>query len=271
MKRTEVSHFSHVLGAVQRTGRLPGGSVRGLPNGRSVDGLHGFHSFALEISEAQREWQLGRARSAHERIKQLEFQFNGIAGRWDSSVSSLISDIRQGKQLKNLEKLKELKAAQIKMQQLISNARKAFQDLVTALDHDAIAKVRESGGGQPETRFVASQDPSVSPADSRPTEVSRDLTPDAKELGSFAANYRCGAKLQLASNEHEGFRIVPELEAGKFYYLAGLKPPRVIRIRELRREVILVFDTIQLHEATLTTNELADFVRKGIWVLVHDD
>lgn len=72
MKRTDVSHFSHVLAAVQRTGSLAGGSVRRLPNGNFIDGLQGIHSVALEIAEAQKELQLARVRSALERIKQLE-------------------------------------------------------------------------------------------------------------------------------------------------------------------------------------------------------
>lgn len=143
MPRTNVSHFSHVLAAIQRTTKIPGGEVRGLPNGRSISGLQGTQSFANELSEAQREFEQHRVRAAVERVKQMEIQFNVLAGRWDASVGALIADIRQGKQLKNLEKLKELKAAQVRMQQLFSPVRKAFQDLVTALDHDAIAQARE--------------------------------------------------------------------------------------------------------------------------------
>lgn len=278
MKRTDLSHFSHVLAGVQRTGSLPGGSIRGLPNGVVIDGLQGFHSFALEIAEAQRDLKLGRVRSALERIKQLEIQFNGIANQWDSSISALIADVRQGKQLKNLEKLKELKAARLRMQQLVSPARKAFQDLVTVLNNDAIAMSRQSPDVSLETprrehatKSDALQDPKVTLAEARPNKISGDETPDADALGSFASNYRCGPKLRLARDANEKLDVASELERGKFYYLAGLEPPRVVRIRELQPKVILVFDTLRLHEATLTTNEFADLIPKGVWVLVSDN
>jgi hypothetical protein len=146
------------------------------------------------------------------------------------------------------------------------------------LDHDAIAKgresadvSRESGRREHATKSDAWQDPKVTPADSQPSEVSGDRTPDANDLGSFASNYRCGRKLRLARDANEKFGVVPELELGKFYYLAGLEPPRVIRIRELQPKAILAFDTLRLHEATLATTELADLIRKGVWVLIYDD
>ena len=278
MKRKDASHFSHVLAAVQRTGSLPGGAIRGLPNGNNIDGLQGIHTFALQIADSQKEFQLGRVRSALEQIKQLEVHFDCIANRWNSSISSLISDIRQGKQLKNLEKLKELKAGQIRMQQLVSSAPKAFQDLVSALDHDAIAKGREPADENCEsaprnqgTQWFSVEEPNVTPAHSRQTASSDNWKPEASVLGRYAFNYQCGPKLQLTRDAEKKVGVVPKLEHGKFYFLAGLEPPRVIRIRELQPRGILVYDTHRLQETTPTTNEFADLIRKGVWVLVHDD
>lgn len=144
MKRTTNAHFSQVLSAVQRTERLPGGDIRGLPNGRVIGGLRGLQMVTVELAEAERECQQGRFLLALDRVKQLENRFTGIATQWQSMVGSLVSNIRQGKQLKNLEKLKDLKAAQANMQRLVSPARKALQDLATSLDQDAVLKARDS-------------------------------------------------------------------------------------------------------------------------------
>ncbi|MCG8651982.1 MAG: hypothetical protein MI861_19230 [Pirellulales bacterium] len=144
MRKTSTAQFSLVLATVQRAERLPGGDIRGLPNGQVVGGLKGLHSFAVELAEAEKECQQGRLRSARDRVKQLENRFISAVNHWNSVVGSLIANIRQGKHLKNLEKLKDLKAAQLNMQRLVSPAQKALQDLVTTLDHDTILKARGS-------------------------------------------------------------------------------------------------------------------------------
>ena len=142
MKRTDSSSFSHVLAAVQRTERLPGGDIRGLPNGQVLGGLKGLQSIHVDLAEAESDCRQERFRDAQDRVKKLEVQFVSASARWESFTVSLIANIRQGKQLQNLEKLKALKAAQINMQRLVATAQKAFQDLVTSLDHDAILKAR---------------------------------------------------------------------------------------------------------------------------------
>lgn len=144
VRQTRTAQFSLVLAAVQRTERLPGGEIRGLPGGRAISGVAGLQTFAVQLAEAEKEYQQGRFRSAYDRVKYLEAKFNASAGQWNARVGSLVADIRQGKQLKNLEKLKDLKAAQISMQRLISPTQKAFQDLATSLDQDSMLQLRES-------------------------------------------------------------------------------------------------------------------------------
>ncbi|MEM6688626.1 MAG: hypothetical protein AAF664_04310 [Planctomycetota bacterium] len=143
MSQTNHGHFSNALAAVQRTERLPGGDVRGLPNGRVIGGLNGLQSFVNEFSEAEKEFQQGRVHSALDRVKQIEARFHASADHWNAIVGTLLNDIRQGKQLKNLEKLNHLKSAQVNMQRLISTARKSLQDLSTMLNQDAVNAARE--------------------------------------------------------------------------------------------------------------------------------
>ena len=274
MKRTNLSHFSHVLAAVQRTLRLPGGEIRGLPNGKSIDGLQGLHNFPLDLSEAQKEFQAGRIRSSLDRTKQLEIHFHAVANRWDSSIYALINDIRQGKQLKNLEKLKELKAAQLRMQQLVSPARKAFQDLVTALDHDATNKSRDSGESlhrsgmekqhRPDARFEVESNHEPT---SRPSKPEFDSQPSLDELGAFADNYNFGSKIVVVDSMGGHQRFSPEVVPGMFYFASSLEPPRVIRIRSLDRGTLVVFDTFASREVVIRVSEFAELVSDGVWVL----
>lgn len=147
MSHTSSAQFSQVVAAVQRTERLPGGEIRGLPSGRAIGGLTGLQQFPVELAEAERDWRQGRFRSAMDRIKQLETRFNAIAARWHSATGSLITSIRQGRELKNLEKLKELKAAEINMQRLIAPAQKGLRDLVASLSQDFVLAARESSTG----------------------------------------------------------------------------------------------------------------------------
>ena len=145
MTATNASQFSLVLAAIQRTERLPGGEIRGLPNGRSIGGLRGLHGFAVEFAEAEKEFQQQRFRTALDRVIQLETRFTAIATQWESQIASLLVDIRRGEQIKNLEKLKALKSAQIGMQRLVSPTRKSFQDLRTSLGQDVVMQARADG------------------------------------------------------------------------------------------------------------------------------
>ncbi|MEM6468620.1 MAG: hypothetical protein AAF802_03565 [Planctomycetota bacterium] len=138
MSVTNASQFSLVLSAVQRTERLPGGEIRGIPNGRPVGGLRGLQGFAVEFAEAEKEFQQGRFRTALDRVVQLETRLTAVATQWESQVASLLIDIRRGDQIKNLEKLKTLKSAQVSMQRLILPTRKSFQDLRTSLQQDVV-------------------------------------------------------------------------------------------------------------------------------------
>ncbi len=283
MRRTDASHFSHVLSAVQRTTSLPGGEIRGLPNGRSVDGLKGIQPFALELSEAQKEFEQGRLRSALDRVKQLEVQFNVLFSRWEAVVNALLDDIRQSKNIKNLDKLKDLKAAQVRMLQLVIPARKTFQDLMSALDHDAVVIARESSGAssvkasvdhmkRPETAHFG-----ANPVDSREDEnllspgpeCSDHVKPDESALGGFASNYECGTKLEHRDDPQAALAVEPAFEQNRFYFLAGAKPPRVIRVRNLQPNGIVVFDTLGSCEALIEKDDLIELLNAGIWLLVE--
>ena len=90
MLRVDTALFSNVVTAVQRTGNLPGGAVRGLPNGVSIEGLKGVDSFAAAVADAKREFELGRIHNAAQQIRQLETQFNSIAGRWNATADAMI-------------------------------------------------------------------------------------------------------------------------------------------------------------------------------------
>ena len=134
MQHVDPSLFSNVVAAVQRTNSLPGGAVRGLPGGMVIEGLQGASAFGSDIAEAKKELELGRVHAALARVRQVEAQFSGMAGRWSGNVSSIISSTQQGKQKLPLQKLNEAKNAQAKMQQLLGPATKAFRDLTSALD-----------------------------------------------------------------------------------------------------------------------------------------
>ncbi|GAB5515948.1 MAG: hypothetical protein Rhob2KO_36730 [Rhodopirellula baltica] len=126
--------FALVLATVRRTQSLPGGEIRGLPNGRVVGGLKGFHLFACQLAEAEKEDQHGRTQKSLDQVTQLRNEFNVIASRWQSSVAGLLQGIRSGQDVKNLERLKRMKAAQLEMGRLIDTAQKAFKDLIANLN-----------------------------------------------------------------------------------------------------------------------------------------
>ncbi len=274
MIQVDPSHFSNVITTVQRTGSLPGGAVRGLPNGVVIDGLQGISSFAADVSDAQKEFQLGRTLTALERVKQLAMQFNGTVSRWDATVGSLIASARQGRGQLSLQKLNEAKSAQAKMQQLTRPASKAIQDLVSALEH-AVAMGKESpttpveeSESEPTQQIDTADEPKENPVVGQST-VSEDDVPDSDGLGSFAAKYRIGAKLQLQRRADKKVHVVPKLEKDSFYFVAGLDPPRVIRVRELQPKAVIVFDTLLSIEARIEARELSALIKQGIWILVQ--
>src|SRR6056297_2648987 len=163
MLRVDPSLFSNVVTAVQRTGHLPGGAVRGLPGGVSVEGLRGVDSFASEIADAKKEFELGRVHSSLQRVRQLEMQFGSIVGRWNATVSTVVASARQGKQGLSLQKLQEVKNAQAKMRSLTSPATKTFRDLVTALEHYVAA-----GGHVSDQESAATAPPDAEPDQAEP-------------------------------------------------------------------------------------------------------
>lgn len=274
MIQVDPSHFSNVITTVQRTGSLPGGAVRGLPNGMVIDGLQGIGSVASDVADAQKEFRLGRAGTALERIRQLATQFNGTAGRWDSTVGSLISSARQGRGQLSSQKLNEAKNAQARMRQLTAPASKALQDLITALEYavtdgqeSPTTPIEEPASESSKQIDLATDSKEVSVL-AQSTVAAKDDVPDSGALGSFAANYRFGTKLQLQRSADKKVHVVPKLEKDKFYFVAGVDPPRVIRVRELQQKAITVFDTLQSTEVKIEVRELSGLIKQGIWILV---
>ncbi|MEM9588606.1 MAG: hypothetical protein AAGA03_15095 [Planctomycetota bacterium] len=274
------SLFSNVTSAVQRTSSLPGGAVRGLPGGAVLDGLQGVGSFGSDVVEAHTEFKLGRIHSALQRVRQLESQFNGIAGRWHSMANSMVSSAKQGRQQVPLQKLNDIKAAQIKMQQLTGPASKAFRDLVSALEHAVAMSGRSSDPDDEENdqeqtskaddRSPDTQTPSETPVSSSASALVAASNPDEPDLdllGQFATNYRFGAKLQIKVGKDKRKRIEPKLEENKFYFVSGFSPPRVIRVREIQPKAVLIFDTHLSGEALLEAPRLMGLILKGIWRL----
>tara|TARA_Y100000385_G_scaffold138090_1_gene143478 strand:- start:153 stop:1037 length:885 start_codon:yes stop_codon:yes gene_type:complete len=289
MISVEPALFSNIIITVQRTNSLSGGSVSGLPNGVVIEGLKGVSSFGSDISEAQKEYELGRIRSALDRIRQIETQFNGIAGRWTAQVNQVVSSARQGRQQLSIQKLNEVKNAQTKMQQLVGPASKSFQDLVCALEHAVSSEGRESTQDSAEststvtdatttTNSTPASEPSGSNQDSSnesKTEGVQDArcteevvaAPDADLLGSYISNYRFGDMLVVKKGEDKVSRLVPRLEKNKFYFACGFEPPRVFRVRDIQRGKVILYDTILGEDVLLDSSELKTQIRHGIWSL----
>ena len=289
MISVEPALFSNIIITVQRTNSLSGGSVSGLPNGVVIEGLKGVSSFGSDISEAQKEYELGRIRSALDRIRQIETQFNGIAGRWTAQVNQVVSSARQGRQQLSIQKLNEVKNAQTKMQQLVGPASKSFQDLVCALEHAVSSEGRESTQDSAESTSTVTDattttnsTPALEPSDSdqdssiessaegvqdarRTEEVIP--APDADLLGSYISNYRFGDMLVVKKGEDKVSRLVPRLEKNKFYFACGFEPPRVFRVRDIQRGKVILYDTILGEDVLLDSSELKTQIRHGIWSL----
>lgn len=274
MIQLESSHFSNVIGAVQRTGSLTGGAVRGLPNGIVVGGLVGIGSFASSLGDAQKEFQLGRPRASLERIRQLENEFNGIASRWNSTVMSVIANARQGRQGVPAQKLNEVKNAQTRMQQLTGPVSKAFRDLVTALEYEVTMEGRKSldadADSDAESEERAHSEDGAEPAmvaHETATQTAVGETPDPKLPGRFATDYKFGAKLRLQRVAEKKVHVVPKLEKQTYYFTTGFDPPRVIRIENLQRNAIVVFDTSDSNETVIEARKLSTLIKRGLWVL----
>lgn len=292
MISVEPALFSNIIITVQRTNSLAGGSVSGLPNGIVIEGLKGVSSFGSDIAEAQKEFELGRIRSALDRIRQIETQFNGIAGRWTAQVNQVVSSARQGRQQLPIQKLNEVKNAQTKMQQLVGPASKSFQDLVCALEHAVSSEGRESTDEASETDRLDSAAPNTENLPSSKTHdnpaapescgdasMNSEATathgpppaeapePDANLLGSYMTNYRFGAKLVVKKGADKVSRLVPRLEKNRFYFACGFEPPRVFRVRELQRGAVILYDTMLGKEVLLDSSELKVQIRLGIWSL----
>jgi len=282
MISVEPALFSNIIITVQRTNSLAGGSVSGLPNGVVIEGLKGVSSFGSDIAEAQKEYELGRIRSSLDRIRQIETQFNGIAGRWSAQVNQVVSSARQGRQQLSIQKLNEVKNAQTKMQQLAGPASKSFQDLVCALEHAVSSEGRENTNDttlsdtDSHQKVKEEQNPTLldaspnTPTQSEAVETQTketDPTPDANLLGSYMTNYRYGEKLIVKRGLDKVARLVPRLEKNKFYFGCGFEPPRVFRVRELKRDTVILYDTMVGEDVLLDSSELKAQIRLGIWSL----
>ena len=280
--------FSNVISAVQRTSNLPGGGVNGLPNGVVIRGLQGVGGFGSDIQDAQKEFEKGRIRTSLERVRQLDSQFQSIVGRWNSSVNSVLSSARAGAQQISIHKLNEVKSAQSKMQSLARPASKSLQDLVTALElavaNEGRTDTADESDAETDANANAQQDPhseeamteiaTTEQAASTSSKVNVENEsveqadgPDVNLLGQFSINYRFGDKLEKVKGKDGRTRILPSLESERFYFFQGMEPPRVLRIRDINRDSIVVFDARYAQESTIKSGELKALLSSGIWRL----
>lgn len=282
MIQVDRSLFSNAMAAVSRTGNLPGGGVHGLPNGVVLRGLQGVGSVGSDVQDAQKEFEKGRIQTSLERIRQIESLFQGIAGRWNATASTIINGARSGAQQVSLHKLNEVKTAQSKMQQLIRPASKALQDLIGALElaltndgRSEIVPEQQSAASpqQPETAPTAEAEPIVEAQAETETETEVDDSDqesdelDSNLLGQFATNYVFGNRLKLKKDANNKVHVDPALQENRFYFFHGAEPPRVFRIREIRRKEIVVFDPHFAAESIITAGEMKSMLQAGIWCL----
>ncbi|MCC9603424.1 hypothetical protein LOC67_22985 [Stieleria sp. JC731] len=250
MIQLEAAHFSNLIAAVQRTGSLPGGAVRGLPNEVVIDGLPGVGSYPSSVAEAQKEFELGRSRTALERVRQLETSFSTTVGQWNGTVNMVISGAKQGRQAVPAAKLNEVRNAQTRMQGLINPAIKAFRDLVTALEFEITLEGHQQNDGERPVIDSASDIP--------------------KLPGTFAKGYRIEAKLDLHRGSDNKVRVDPQFQPGRFYLLAGDDESRVIRVDELSSNSISVYDFTLEDLATIQGKPLLEQIKRGVWLLARD-
>ena len=259
MIQLEAAHFSNLIGAVQRTGSLTGGAVRGLPNDVVIDGLAGVQSFASSIADAQKEFMLGRSHSALERIRQLDTQFGSIVSQWNSTVQQVISGAKQGRQAVPAAKLNEVRNAQTRMQTLIGPATKAFRDLITALEYEITMEGRRSTEQGDEPPDVASDS-----SDGQTAE-----TPPLPE--PFDKRYEIGPRLVLERGANNKTHVVPAFQPQSFYLLAGDEGARVIRLDELQKASLSAYDFAASDNVFIEGNALVNQLQRGIWLLSRSE
>ena len=252
MLQVDPSLFANVILAVQRTSRLPGGSVSGLPNGVVIDGLQGVSSFGSDISEAQKDFEKGRIQQSLARVRQIESQFSGISGRWSSTVVGLISTAKQGRQQLPMQKLNEVKNAQSKMVQLTSPVEKAFRDLVSALEHAVTVEAHESEEAEQNG--------------SHQNDTNRE--PESQLPEQFARDYQRGEKLRLTKTSNDRTTIEPTLKKNGMYFVAGLDPPSLLKVKGLQHQAVVFDNKTTDAEQIISSRDLKTLIRKGIWVVV---
>lgn len=287
--RVDKALFSNVVTAVQRTANLPGGAVRNLPGGASIEGMKGVESFSAEVADAKKEFELGRVHNSLARIRQIEMQFNSIAGRWNAQAGGVLASARQGKQAVPLQKLNEVKNAQAKMRQLTAPATKSFRDLITALEHTVASQGDAEKDPSKEVRATDEQSTSTATARSstrqaiRNEDAADEEQPSASQqsvdaapkeevpglslLGKFADKYRFGPKLQVKVGDNRKRHLSPKLEQGRFYFVQGMQPPTVVRVREIRSQAVLVYDALHGNETLIDSFRLRTLLGRGIWLL----
>ncbi|MEM9828747.1 MAG: hypothetical protein AAF958_19330, partial [Planctomycetota bacterium] len=178
------------------------------------------------------------------------------AGRWNATITGLVSSARQGNQRLSLQKLNEVKAAQVKMQQLIGPASKSIRDLVLALEQSI------SDEGRDERTNSGATNRSEAPPATTPQN-----RPDDQLLGSFAVKYQVGSPFRLRKHSNGRTSLHPRPEVNQFVLMEGLETPRVVRIREVQAKGIRVFDPQQAAEREITGSELIRLVKHGMWTL----
>ncbi|OYP33936.1 hypothetical protein [Rhodopirellula sp. MGV] len=251
MIQLDAAHFSNLTSAVQRTGSLTGGAVRGLPNDVVIDGLHGVQSYGSAIAEAQKEFQLGRARTALERVRQLETSFSSSVGQWNGTVNSIISGAKQGRQAVPAAKLNEVRNAQTRMQVLVGPATKAFRDLISALEFEISLEGHQGGEDKDADNLAAD-----------------DGIPTIPE--PFTKGYHVVTQLHLERGGDNKARVVPQFEPKQFYLLVGDESARVVRVDELNQSSLAVYDFELEDNTTLEGKQLIAQLRRGVWAISRE-
>ncbi|SMP63474.1 hypothetical protein SAMN06265222_10885 [Neorhodopirellula lusitana] len=259
MVRVDAILFSNVTTAIQRTGNLTGGAIRGLPNGMVVGGLDGLQSLGAEMAEVQKDVRKGQIGSALSRVRQMEMQFNGAKGRWNGMVGSMITGARSGRQNLSMQKLNELKNAQGKMTQLTGPVNKTFRDLIYALDHAQATGGPDENAGQDENTGQdekAGQDENTaeanSPEDSaeiatepkRASEVTAAESTAPVSTERIPAGFERGVQLKIVRDGDQRNHIEPKLVAGQTYLIEQADSSRVVRITEIRQKSIWISEVL---------------------------
>ena len=170
------------------------------------------------------------------------------------------------------------------MQQLRNPVNKTFRHLINALDHavsaqghiDNVVAIEDSNIIEmPSSPAIASdaETPVASRVEPRSDLHTQEATteepsPEPELLGHFAGKYLFGPKLRVEFDSNRKARLSPKLEEGRFYFLQGTEPPRVVRVREVQRASVLVYDPLSATEQLIDAAELKRLLRSGIWSLL---